>query len=77
MAHAIPGDGRADAGLGAVLNAVKREFDEMPGLALTVDQAQRLWSLEPRTCTVVLSRLVESGYLCQTGSGQYARPSAA
>jgi hypothetical protein len=61
----------------AVVRTVRREFDEMPGLALTADQARRLWSLEQRTCTVVLGRLVASGYLCVTGSGQYARPSAA
>ena len=77
MAQAIPGDGRVETGLGAALAAVKREYDEMPGLALTVGQAQRLWALEPRMCSVVLSRLVESGYLCQTESGHYARPTAA
>jgi hypothetical protein len=77
MAQAIPGYGHADAGLGAVLGAVKREFDEMPGLALTATQAQRLWALEPRMCSAVLSTLVESGYLCRTGSGHYARPTAA
>lgn len=77
MAHAILGAGHAEAGLGVALSAVKREYDEMPGLALTVDQAQRLWALEPRVCTAVLSRLVDSGYLCQTDSGHYARPSTA
>ena len=77
MAQAISGDGPAGAGLGAVLSVVKREYDEMPGLALTVAQARRLWALEPRTCSVVLSQLVESGYLYQTETGQYARPSAA
>ena len=60
-----------------VLCSVRREFDEMPGLALTADQARRLWALEPRMCSVALSRLVEVGYLCKTGSGQYVRPSAA
>ena len=77
MAQAVPGDGRVEEGVGAALAAVKREYDEMPGLALTADQARRLWALEPRMCSVVLSRLVESGYLCHTGSGQYARPTAA
>lgn len=77
MAQAISGYGHADAGLGAALTAVRREYDEMPGLALTVDQARRLWALEPRMCATVLTQLVESGYLCQTGTGQYARPSAA
>lgn len=61
----------------AVVRVVRREFDEMPGLALTADQARRLWSLEAPTCSAVLSRLVASGYLCVTGSGHYARPTAA
>ncbi len=64
-------------GVETVLLAVRREFDEMPGLALTADQARRLWALEPRVCDVALGRLVESGYLCQTGAGQYVKPSAA
>lgn len=77
MAQAIQGSGQVDAGLNALLSAVRREYEEMPGLALTAEQAQRLWALEPRTCSVVLDRLVSAGYLCQTGTGQYARPTAA
>lgn len=73
MAHAILR--RHD--IEAMVATVQREFDEMPGLALTADQARRLWALEPRMCNTVLDRLVKSGYLCQTGSGQYAKPSAA
>jgi hypothetical protein len=49
----------------------------MPGLTLTAEQARRLWALEPRVCGVVLDRLVQSGYLCQTETGHYAKPSAA
>ncbi|HUU33007.1 MAG TPA: hypothetical protein VMW48_03030 [Vicinamibacterales bacterium] len=77
MAHAIPGPGHVETRLNAVLAAVKREYEELPGLALTADQAQRLWALEPRVCSVVLARLVQSGYLCLTESGQYARSTAA
>ncbi|MEZ5293322.1 MAG: hypothetical protein R2745_19725 [Vicinamibacterales bacterium] len=63
--------------LDAVVAAVRQEYDEMPGLALTVEQAQRLWALEPRMCGVVLARLVESGYLRQTDGGRFTKPSAA
>ena len=77
MAHALVCSGRDDDGLGAVLTAVRREYDEMPGLALTAEQARRLWALEPRLCSAVLSQLVESGYLCQNDTGRYARPTAA
>lgn len=77
MAQAISRTSQADARVNALLAAIKREYEEMPGLALTAEQAQRLWALEPRMCSAVLDRLVETGYLCQTGSGQYARPTAA
>lgn len=77
MAQALPGSSLAEVRLNSLLSTVKREFDEMPGLALTAEQARRLWSLEPRVCSVVLSQLVETGYLCQTDDGQYARPTAA
>lgn len=73
MAESIRGFGDVES----VVRLVRREFDEMPGLALTVDQARRLWALEPRTCSTVLSVLVDTGYLCVTGDGHYARPSAA
>lgn len=60
-----------------VVATVRHEFEEMPGLALTAEQARRLWALEPRVCGVVLDRLVEAGYLCQTVTGHYTKPSAA
>jgi hypothetical protein len=60
-----------------VLAAVQREFDEMPGLVLTAEQAQRLWALEPRMCKAVLGELVETGYLRRTQAGQFVKPSAA
>lgn len=72
MASAIPG-----REIDAVVAAVRREYDEMPGLTLTAEQAQRLWALEPRMCRVVLGRLVDVGYLCRTDGGHFTKPSAA
>lgn len=73
MGHAIGSTKEVEA----LVATVRREFDEMPGLTLTADQARRLWALEPRVCGVVLERLVETGYLCQTAAGRYTKPSAA
>lgn len=73
MAYAVP----RKSDIEAMVATVRREFDEMPGLTLTVDQARRLWALEPRMCGAVLERLVQSGYLCQTDTGHYVKPSAA
>lgn len=73
MAQAIQQRGHIDA----VLAAVQREYDEMPGLVLTAEQAQRLWALEPRMCKAVLGELVQTGYLRRTDAGQFMKPSAA
>lgn len=48
------------------------EYLEMPGLRLTLPQAQRLWNTDARTCCNVLDSLVEAGFLRKTISG-YAR----
>ena len=43
-----------------VLERVRGEFNEMPGLRLTPEQAARLWGLDPRSCSEVLRSLVSS-----------------
>src|SRR5687767_3545790 len=40
-----------------MLNRVRGEFLEMPGLRLRVDQAQRLWGLDRPTCEELLKSL--------------------
>ncbi len=77
MARAIRSSGAGDSDIGLLVTAVKREYDEMPGLALTLEQVRRLLALEPGACAAAVARLVESGYLCRTDTGRYARPSAA
>lgn len=53
------------------------EFLEMPGMRLTVRQAQRLWSAGPDDCQAALDALVERGFLrkaddtyCRADSGR-------
>lgn len=46
---------------------VHAEFREMPGMALTLAQASRLFSLEPERCERVLGALVQSGVLATNG----------
>jgi hypothetical protein len=50
----------------ALVQRVRGEFREMPGLRLTFAQACRLWQLDPTTCEVVLERLTRDGVLLQT-----------
>jgi len=44
-----------------------REFQEMPGLRLTLGQACRLWHLEPATVVAALHDLVDAAVLRQIG----------
>jgi hypothetical protein len=59
--------------LDEIVRRVRAEYKEMPGLSLTVAQAQRLWTLDPSTCGIVLRRLVESRFLRTTARGRYVR----
>jgi len=44
---------------------------EMPGLCLTLEQAQRLWSVEKRTCEAVLKSLIDARFLHRTERGLF------
>ena len=57
----------------ALKRRVRGEYREMPGMRLTVDQAMRLWMLDRKTCSNVLSSLVAAHYLTQDGNGRYMR----
>lgn len=59
-----------------LLNRVRGEFHEMPGLRLSFDQAVRLWALDRPTCEVVLDRLVSVGYLMRDARGHYRKAHA-
>ena len=47
------------------------EYREMPGLALTMAQACRLWHLDRQTAEALLSGLVAKGTLTRTRDGAY------
>ena len=51
---------------------IEAEYREMPGQALTLPQAARLFNLEPARCERVLDTLVHAGLLVRH-SGMYAR----
>ena len=69
---ARPGAMSADRGLH---RRIKAEFDEMPGLKLTLAQAARLFDLDCRKCGEVLEGLVAAGDLATDGSCYYRRNS--
>jgi hypothetical protein len=56
-----------------LLERVRSEFIEMPGLQLTVAQASRLWGLETTACKSVIDELVATSFLRWTPKGTIAR----
>ena len=52
---------------------VRADYDEMPGMQLTLKQAQRLWSVDTETCQELLASLIETRYLVRTPDGKYCR----
>jgi len=52
-----------------LVQRVESEFREMPGLQLTLAQAQRLFGLDPAACRHVIDALVEASFLRWTASG--------
>ena len=56
-----------------VLRRVKGEYLEMPGLRLTIAQAQRLWGLDRSVCESLLGALVEAKFLFRTRDGAFVR----
>jgi len=70
IARAIPMIASLDT---ALIDRVRGEFLEMPGLRLTFQQARRLWGLDEETCACLLEALVVSGFLVHGDDEQYAR----
>jgi hypothetical protein len=61
--------------VGALTERVRGEFNEMPGLRLTIPQAARLWGLELADCRHVVDALVDEAFLRLTPGGTIIRAS--
>ena len=57
----------------ALVEHVRAEFLEMPGLQLTLEQAQRFWGIDRAACQQVFDSLIEIGFLCVRPNGMYGR----
>ena len=55
------------------LQRLRGEFLEMPGLRLTVQQAERLCGVDPAACKAILDALVEAKFLSVRQDGSYGR----
>ncbi len=56
-----------------LLTRIRAEYLEMPGLKLTLGQAQRLCGVERELCKMVLDALVAEKFLCVKPDGAFAR----
>jgi hypothetical protein len=46
-----------------LLAQIRREFQDHPGIALTLPQARRLWALDEPACAEALTALIAEGFL--------------
>ena len=54
-----------------LLRRIQGEYLEMPGLRLTIAQAQRLWGLDRSACDAALAALVDAKFLTRTQDGAF------
>jgi hypothetical protein len=58
----------------ALVRRVVNEFNEMPGLSLSLSQASRLLGLAQDACARILVRLIDEGRLRRDFAGRYIKP---
>ena len=59
--------------LAYLLDIVRGEYVEMPGLRLSRRQAQRLWAIDAETCDAVLGALEHSHFLERNEADEFMR----
>jgi hypothetical protein len=57
----------------SLVDRIRGEFHEMPGMQLTLAQAQRLFGLDSTACRNAIDALVEASFLRWTESGTIVR----
>src|SRR3979411_2265306 len=55
----------------ALVRRIRNEFEEMPGMSLTLIQATKLFGIRPDVCSRVFLRFIEDGVLRLTSDGRY------
>jgi hypothetical protein len=58
-----------------LVERIRAEFIEQPGLRLTEAQATRLWQLDSATSHRVLATLTDTDFLSRSPDGRYVRRS--
>ena len=73
VTRTVPETDRQAATLRDLTRRIQAEYSEMPGLSVTLPQAQRLLGIDRDTCTVVMRTLVDRSFLRRTAQGRYVR----
>ena len=55
-----------------LLQRLREEFEDAPGLRLTTGEAARYWGLDETTCALVLGELWAAGFLARGADGRFA-----
>jgi Fic family protein len=64
-------DQAAELVLMKLAQRIREEFEEAPGLRITVTEGSRFWGLEEKTCGEVLARLLATGFLARSADQRY------
>jgi hypothetical protein len=59
--------------LDTILDVVRAEFREMPGMRLSRAQMRRLWQLDDRQCDALTRHLLAEGFLREDDRGHLHR----
>jgi hypothetical protein len=73
LTKAPVGSGAAKAAAADLARLIEAEYAEMPGLSVTLLQAQRLWAVDRQTCQRVFDGLIARGVLRMTTKGRFVR----
>jgi hypothetical protein len=68
---AVEGAPAVQAVLVNLVQRIREEFEEAPGLRVTVREAARFWGLDETTCGRVLEQLLAVGFLATGRDGRY------
>ena len=73
MTHTLTRIDRQAETIRELVRRVQAEYAEMPGLSVTLPQAQRLLAIDEPTCAAVFGALVKERVLRRTVEGRYVR----
>ena len=70
---AVEGAQAVEAVLVNLVQRIREEFEEAPGLRVSVREAARFWGLDEETCGQVLAQLLATGFLAAGRDGRYGQ----